>query len=282
MPPVKFDDIPKVATEVLTDDYVSSYQLKAKQKTTWDGATATTTVDVKPGEAVATPAKLSWKFPKPFGIAGVCIDKLDFAKDGKYALEATCDKALHSVDGLTVTTKSDLTSMVKASVGCTYTGVKATQIKLDTKLEKIPDSVCMEITHALPTMTIGTKFSKKNVTAPDIGVRFTSGPLFGAFTALDSFKKFSFFTMYKLQDDVKLAATCTYKGALSSYTVGAVYDVKPGIKVKGKFEKGEKDKDPSVSLGIKYEVSKGFTTTFGCKSGIDFAKPTYGFQVSVE
>lgn len=281
MPPVKFDDLAKVSTEVLTDDYVSSYQLKAKQKTTWDGATATTTVDLKPGdEKCATPAKLSWKFPKPFGIAGVCIDKLDFAKDGKYALEVTCDKASHKVDALTVTAKSDLTAMVKSSIGCTYTGIKDTQIKLDTKLEDVPGTACLEVTHALPSLTVGAKLSQKNYTAPDIGCRFTSGALFGAVTVLEKFKKFTVFGMYK-QGDVKLAASCAYKDGAMTPTIGGVFDVKPGIKVKAKVEQDAKSKAGSASLAIKYELSKGFTTTFGAKCGAD-GKPTYGFQVSVE
>jgi len=66
MAPVKFDDIPKVANEVLNDDYqVSGYVFKAKQKTSWGGAVLSTQVDLFQDKSVATPAKLAWKLLHP-------------------------------------------------------------------------------------------------------------------------------------------------------------------------------------------------------------------------
>merc|ERR1712025_1520908 len=108
----------------------------------------------------------------------------------------------------------------------------------------------------------------KNYTSPDVGVRFTSGGIFGALTALESFSKFSVYGMYKLQDNVKLAATYTMPTDAkkkASFGVGGVYDVQPGIKVKGKVDKDDKSDALSANLAIKYEISKGFTTTFGGK-----------------
>lgn len=283
MPPVKFDDIPKPANEVLNDDYVSSYQLKAKQKTSWGGAVATTTVDIVPGSTTATPAKLSWKFPKPLGLAGVCVDKLDFAKDGKYALEVTCDKASHKIDNFTVTGKSDLASMAKSSISCTYTGIKDTGIKLDAKPANLTDCT-LEVVHAMKDLTLGAKLTQKTLLAPDLSARFTYNRGFGALTAKDAFSKFSIFGMYKVQDDVKVAGTCTIptKGNLS-YGVGGVYDVLPGVKVKGKLEQAEA---LSASLALKYEVSKGFTVTSGGKVTMGSAGKAgatkIGVQVSIE
>merc|ERR1712217_746023 len=117
--------------EVLNDDYqVSGHQLKAKQKTNLDGAVVTTAVDLFAKDC-ATPAKLTWKFPKPFGLAGVSVDKLEMDKAGKFKFEAVVDKAAHTVQDLKLELKSDLVDMAKASGGFTYTGVKNTQVKFE-------------------------------------------------------------------------------------------------------------------------------------------------------
>ena len=49
----------------------------------------TTAIDLFPGKdaTVQTPGKLTWRFPKPFGIAGFVIDKLEMDKGGKFKLE---------------------------------------------------------------------------------------------------------------------------------------------------------------------------------------------------
>jgi len=289
--PVKFADIPKVANEVLNDDYqVKGYQLAAKQKTTWEGVVASTTVDLLPSagkDVVATPAKLSWKFPKPFGLAGVSVDKLDFTKDGKYALEVTAGKAAHTVDGLTVKGTSDLSGLAKATMGCTYTGIKDCQIIVDTKAAS-PQDFTMEVTKAINAMTIGAKCTKATMTAPDLGVRFTQAGLFGAVTCSLKNKKYSVFGMYKVTDAVKAAGTYTFDNggkakAPHSMGAGVVYDVKPGLKVKAKVEQAE---TPAASAGIKYEISKGLTVTAGGK--VVFGKAggvsdqTFGVKVSVE
>merc|ERR1711972_457235 len=91
MAPVKFDDIPKVANEVLNDDYqVSGYVFKAKQKTSWGGSVLSTQVDLFQ-EKCATPAKLAWKLPAPFGRTAFCVDKFEMDKGGKFKLEASSD-----------------------------------------------------------------------------------------------------------------------------------------------------------------------------------------------
>merc|ERR1719232_464269 len=95
MGPVKFDDLSKPAKDILEDDHqTSGFQFKAKQKTNWDGAVVTSTVDLFPppakgdagGSSVKTPAKLSWKFPKPFGIDAFSVDKLEVSSMGSLSL----------------------------------------------------------------------------------------------------------------------------------------------------------------------------------------------------
>jgi hypothetical protein len=286
--PVKFGDIPKLANEVLNDDYqLKGYQLAAKQKTTWDGAVASTTVDILPGAKDATPAKLSWKFPKPFGVAGVSVDKLDFTKEGKYALEVTATKDSHKVNGLTIKATSDLATKDKATIGCTYTGIKDCQIILDTKATK-PKDFTLEVTQAIKSMTVGVKMTQATLAAPDLGIRFTYAGIFGAVTCSLKNQTYSAFSMYKVSDAIKAAGTCTYSTgpkAKAPFTMGAglVYDVRPGMKLKAKVEKAE---TPVVSVGLKYEISKGLTALFGGKftfgKGVAPTDQTFGVKISVE
>ena len=65
--PGKFDDISKTASSVLGDDFqCSGYQFKTKQKTNVGGGSAELAVDILQKGEVQTPAKLTFKFPKPF------------------------------------------------------------------------------------------------------------------------------------------------------------------------------------------------------------------------
>merc|ERR1712083_661975 len=98
----------------------------AKQKTNLDGAVVTTAVDLF-GKDCATPAKLTWKFPKPFGLSGICVDKLEMDKGGKFKFEAVVDKDMHSVKDLKLEIKSDLVDLTKATGGFTFTGIADTQ-----------------------------------------------------------------------------------------------------------------------------------------------------------
>merc|ERR1719188_2503504 len=128
-----------------------------------------------------TPAKLSWKLPSPFGISSVCVDKLEMDKAGKFKLEASSDKVY---PGLKVECKSDLMDVAKVTAGCTYTGIKDTLVKFETKATK-PDDFTAEVTHALGMATCGVKFGKANVARPDLGVRLQSGAYFCSLMAKD-------------------------------------------------------------------------------------------------
>merc|ERR1712194_853813 len=88
--PVKFDDLSKVASSVLNDDYqTSGHVFKGKHLTSYKGAVLSTQVDFFGDKGVATPAKLAWKLPSPFGLKGVTVDKLEMDKGGKFKLEAS-------------------------------------------------------------------------------------------------------------------------------------------------------------------------------------------------
>merc|ERR1712032_1801951 len=84
---------------------------------------------------VQTPAKLSWKFPKPLGILGFSIDKFEMDKKGAMKLETSASKELHKIADLKVEGKSNITDIGSISAGLAYTGLKDTQIKCETKIQ---------------------------------------------------------------------------------------------------------------------------------------------------
>jgi len=269
--PIKFDDIPKVASSLLNDDYQTSLVFKAKQNTSYGGAVLNTQVDFFGDKGVATPAKLTWKLPSPFGLKGVSIDKLEMDKGGKFKLEASADKLY---DGLKVECKSDLANVDKIAVGCTYTGIKNAQIKLDCAKVGAPD-VAGEVTYAQGDVTCGLKLTSAILSGglPDVGVRYQKGPAFCSLLAKEKFGAFNAHVHYKVNPDVQCAATYQHGGKGSgNFTVGASYQ---GL-YKVKFAQ-----DQTVSCSANYTLSKGFTLLGGLSYNVPKGIPSYGLQVSI-
>jgi len=276
MAPVKFDDISKTSNEVLSDDYqTSGFQLKTKQKTSFDGAVITSAVDLCPAkDSCATPAKLTWKLPKPLGFSYFAIDKLEMDKAGKYKLEASTDKVY---SGLKVECKSDLADLSKIVAGCTYTGLKDTQIKLETKATNPQDFTC-EVTRTVGIATCGIKCGMASITAPDVGARFLSGPFFGSIYAKEKFSAYTAHCYYKVSKDLKCAATFDYGGKKSgNFSVGIGYDVMKGTSIKAKVQQ-----DQSLHCSVKHAVAKGFSMIAGGKYDTKKGDYTYGLQLSIE
>eukprot|EP00930_Biecheleria_cincta_P088237 TRINITY_DN77479_c0_g1_i1.p1 TRINITY_DN77479_c0_g1~~TRINITY_DN77479_c0_g1_i1.p1 ORF type:complete len:277 (-),score=64.08 TRINITY_DN77479_c0_g1_i1:90-920(-) len=275
--PAKFDDISKKATAVLNDDYqVSGYQLKTKQKTSFDGAVMSAQVDLwgAAKDNCMTPAKLTWKLPKPLGFSAITIDKLEMDKTGAFKLEALSEKLY---PGLKVNCKSDLTDIAKITSGFTYTGLKDTQFMFDTKATA-PQEFTGEITRTQGPVTFGAKLTHKNITKPDLGLNFASGPFFGALTAKEGLKVFTGACYYKATQDLQCAASYTMGGkADGNISVGLAYEIQKGLSLKAKIQQ-----DQSVSTSVKHVVSKGFTVTAGAKYEMASGKSTYGVQLSIE
>jgi len=271
--PCKFDDISKVAAEVLNDDYQTKGQVfKAKQKTSYGGAVLSTQVDFFGDKGVATPSKLTWKLPSPFGVDGVTIDKLEMDKAGKFKVEASSDKV---AAGLKVDCKSDLADVSKVAVGYTYTGIKNLQAKGEFKATN-PMDFTKEVTYSQGDLTCGMKCTSDllNGGLPDFGVRYANGPIFCSLLAKEKLGAFNAHAFYKVSSDLKCAATYQHGGkANGSFTVGATYQ---GL-YKVKFAH-----DQTVSVSAKHTLSKGFTLLGGLSYNIAKATPSYGIQVSIE
>jgi len=273
--PVKFDDLNKVAKSVLNDDYkTSGNEFKAKQKVAC-GAVVTTTVDLKPKakDVVSTPATVSLKLPNPVGMKGLTIDKLEYNAGGNYKLECSVNKSLLKVDGLAVDIKSDLQDVGKISKAFTFTGVKDTQVKFETKPLN-PADFTFEVTRDFAPVTVGLKCGKNNATAPDVGLRLTQSGVFASLVATGQFKKFEAMAQYKI-DKVELAAAATKAGSGVDFVVGLGYkhDGKSSVKAKV-TDKG------AVQATVKYVPCAGVTMLGGAsysKSG-----QTFGFSCQIE
>eukprot|EP00928_Gymnodinium_smaydae_P040091 TRINITY_DN2724_c0_g1_i7.p2 TRINITY_DN2724_c0_g1~~TRINITY_DN2724_c0_g1_i7.p2 ORF type:complete len:241 (+),score=74.42 TRINITY_DN2724_c0_g1_i7:90-812(+) len=235
----------------------------------------TTAVDLFPGkDGVMTPAKLTWKFPKPFGFDGICVDKLEMDKAGKLKLEASSNKA---GKGVLLDCKSDLADPAKITASCHYTGLQDTQMKVETKVMK-PQDFTFEVTRSQGLAQFGLKCNQANLTAPDVGLRLAKDALFCSVLAKEKFSVFTAHGFYKASDVLKLAATYEHGGKKSgSFSVGLAYDVAKGTTVRAKVQQ-----DQTISCGVKHAVSKGFTVLCGGKYDTKSQGVSYGLQLSVE
>lgn len=301
MAPAKFDDLCKPAKDVLTDDYQEKgYAFKAKSKTNFEGLGAfigdsdgksggiiTTAIDLDLGKpdvksGAFTPAKLTWKFPKPLAIAGLAFDKLEMDKAGKTKLEASMDKGLHGVDGFKLECKSELDSLYNLKLGATYTGIKDAFLKA----EFLAICPAAEYTaEAAYDVGGGASLALKstNKSTLDVGARYSSGPFTGSVTSKGLLTKsspsFTLHGFYKVADELKMAATYETTG---DFSAGLGYTAAPGTFLKAKFS-GVKGTDFAVSASLKRELAKGATMTVGVKVPVDGTQAwTKGVAFNIE
>jgi len=271
--PIKFDDLSKVATEVLNDDFVSGHTIKTKQKTNWDGSVLSTQVDLF-DKNCATPAKITVKMPKPMGCSHVSVDKLEVDKAGKFKLEAS---SMTTVPGLKLEGKSDLVAINKIMAGCTYTGLKDAQFKLECQALD-PRQLVAEATYARGEVTCGAKLTPAVLSKgaiPDIGVRFLSKPYFCSLVAKDNFGSLNAAGCYTVNPDVKVAASYQhqFQSGAGSFVIGLLYRDLYKIKV---------CHDQSVHVSAKHNLAKGFNLIGGGKYDIKKDAFSYGVQLSIE
>lgn len=272
--PVKFDDLKKTANGLLSDDYqTSGFQLKTKQKTSYQGAVVSSQVDVFDGDKKATGAKITWKLPGAgVGLKGLNIDKFEVDKKGGLKLETALDKDLHKVDGLKVELKSDLSA--KHTAGITFSGIKGLQVIGELNPQD-PKKAVVELTKDFGDITAGVKVKADKPQEPELGVKAVGGPCFAALIVkppgiIDAFYH------HKINKEIALALHAS-KGKDGIDGKAAIsYKVTDAATAKVKVEKSG-----AVSGSVKYELAKGFSVLCGGKyaqkSGI-----SYGVQLSVE
>jgi hypothetical protein len=276
--PGKFKDISKPAASVLDDDYVSSHKFEAKQKTNFAGAVATVTVE-SGKDAIKTPTKLSFKFPKLHGLAGLSVEKLDYDKEGKYNLECSMTNDMHTVEGLKIEAKHNLADHSKGTATFTYTGFSDTLVKFETKPMALQSS-SLESLRATGSTVLGAKFSGTS-RVPDVGCSFVHGNLFMSGFITNGCSLFTKQFCFTLRDNMKVAASvdASNEMAIQKYAIGGVASVL-GVTAKAKVESFEKEM--KLSAGLKKEVVKGMTLLGGVSCMLSSGKTSWGVQVRVE
>merc|ERR1712232_733567 len=124
--------------------------------------------------------------------------------------------------------------------------------------------------------TIGVKLGQKNLTAPDVGVKFESGPMVAAILAKEKFSVFSATALYKANKDLKVAASYEHSKA-PKWGLGLAYDLQSGASLKWKIQQ-----DMAVSCGVKHALSKVFTVLAGAKYDTTGSKHSWGLKLSME
>lgn len=276
--PCKFGDLSKKAADVLNEDHqTKGYAVSNKQKTGWDGAVVTSSVDLFSGKGDVTSAgKVSFKFPKPGGMNGLSVDKFEIDKKGAMKLEATLGADLHKVKDLKVELKTNLLELESVTKGITFTGVKDTQIKAEFKPLK-PKEFSAEVTRTVTEgATVGVKFVGAG--ALDVGVNVTKGPVFAALTAGEAFKVFNIFSSYTVNDKITAAVTFQQGGKnTGTWTAGSSFDLQKGTSIKSKI-----DNQRVASVSVKHDISKGVSILAGVSYDVKNGSSSNGFKISVE
>lgn len=272
--PGKVDDISKTAGDVLKNDFqVKGYQLNAKQKTSFDDAVVTNTVDLF--GKTPTAGKINFKFPKPFGIAGCAIDKVELAADGKFGMDFSMKKDLHGVKDLTLETKASGTSPDDVKIGFNYSGIPNAVVKFETKATA-PDKFTFDGLYGVGPSVIGAAFA--GPTFPTIGANFAKGDIFGSVIAKNSCSEFTLHGSYTIKPGFTVAKTYQHGGKNSgTWAIGASYKVDDTLTVRKKLESTMK-----ASFAFKKEVVKGFSVNGGACYDINSKETSFGCKVSIE
>lgn len=283
--PVKFEDLSKKINDLFVIDYSSSYgqEFKAKQKVGSLGATFTTTVSLEPKKEgkVATPAKVSMKWPKACGLSGFNVDKLEYSAKGDFKFEAALDKNLLKVDGMELELKSNLVDFKKASAQINYTGVADTFVSFAAVLDGSKPYTLSVVRDQGPA-TVGCSLSTdlKSVKGPDLGLKVSQSGVSAVLLAKDSLQTFEGFGHYALKDGLDLKATVKNaatkdKGRDTTWSAGVCYKVNDEVSVKAKV-----DHKGGVDTFMKYAPVKGLSFVLAGK--YKEGNPGYGLSVSIE
>jgi len=273
--PGKFDDISKTAASVLNDDFqCNGYQLKAKQATNFGGATSDVTVDYNAKGPVMTPAKMSFKFPKPVPmLEGLAIDKLDLDKNGGIKLESSLSKALHGVNGLKVEVKSDLKDAL--TCGTVYTGQQDLSLKFETSYAA-PANFTLEALHGRGSAVIGAQLIGTNSLCPAMGASYQHGDIFASVIAKNQFSEFTLHGLYSM-DAIKVAASYQHGGKKSgAWAVGGSAGIGNDVTAKAKFD------GTTASLSLNKTLAKGTKFFGGVGYNVGDGNITTGAKLSIE
>jgi len=277
MAPVRFDDIPRIAREVLSDEgMVHAHFLRAKQKTNWRTSLGrlelVSQLDFFGKGKGAAPAKLVWRFPAPFGLEHFKMEKLEVDRGGKFKLDASSGNLSTSFK---LDCKNHFTEVSKVAVDHTYTGFEDAQMKLELKLAKSPDFMG-ELTYNAGMATLGMKFTSAALfgSTPDLGMRLFSGPFFCSLLAREHLREFTMHGFCRVTSDIRCAAMYQYGGkANGNFALAVSYQGLYKVKVA---------QDKSIYCSVRHSPAKGFMVLSGLKYDCHNGDCFWGVQLCME
>lgn len=289
--PGKFDDLSKAASDIIGEDFPcdkskqkADFQLVTNNKTNLDGASSKVTVDVLKGDkgAISVPAKLTFKFPKPFAfLPGFAIDKFELSPGSNIALDCSASKDLHGIDALKVEMKSkvDANSFTKT---LTYTGIADTSVKCEVEKKADQDVVTAikglkaECLRSVGPAVVGAKLDAKSA-CPDVGAMMEQGPITGSIIAKNKFSEFSGAAVYKVSGDTKVACNVEVGGKKNGQWAFAGTHKVADVSTKFKL-----NWDMTLSGAFKKDLAKGTNLVGGVSYNINSQETCYGFKLNIE
>jgi hypothetical protein len=289
--PGKFDDLSKAASDIIGEDFPcdkskqkADFQLITSNKTNFDGASSKVTVDVLKGDkgAISVPAKLTFKFPKPFGfLPGFAIDKFELSPGSNVALDCSASKDLHGIEALKVEVKGKVDAGTYTGA-CTYTGIADTCVKVEVEKKANVDVVSAikglkaECLRSVGPAVVGAKFDAATA-CPDAGAMMEQGAITGSILAKNKFTEFSVGAVYKVSGDVKVACSAEVGGKKTGqWALAGTYKFGD---IATKFKLGY---DLTASGAFKKDLAKGTSLTAGASYNVNSGASAYGFKLNIE
>jgi len=265
---MKFGDISKPSKDLLSDDYTSSVNLKAKVKAGPIGITI---------ETERSPAgTLSSKVGGKFAYAGLNFDKLQAKADGSHVLETS----LVPLPGCKLTFKANK----GADLGVEYTaGAMTTTASLDVlNMSKFSKSFCIGVAPGINVggnMSYNISGSKAGLSSYNCGANYATGPLSASVTSASKLSQFNVGVLYKVNDDLSIASMTTHSStkAVDLVSIGGAYTGGSMGVIKAKI-----GSDGITSACVVTEIAnKVNLTASGSLSGTDFSTFKYGIGITM-
>lgn len=150
-------------------------------------------------------------------------------------------------------------------------------MKLETK-HFAPTDFTAEVIHGHGSFVIGAKFQGVKTLCPAVGVNMQSGDLFASVIAKNTFTEFTGHGLYKVSDDIKVAASFQQGGkATGAWAIGGAASINKELSAKAKVESNK-----TVSVAFKKDLAKGVALLGGINCGFDGSGMKYGAKLNIE
>jgi len=261
--PIKFKDISKGPSDLLSDDYTSSVTLKCKK----GAGPIAVTIETDRSSSGALSSKIGGKL----SYKGVSFDKIQFKADGGHVLETS---TVPYPDF-----KLSFKGNKGADLGVDYgKGNLALTSVLDVKdMSKFSTSGCVSLSSGIVLGGDASySISKSSLSGYNLGASYSSGNMFGSITTASKVSQANLGLLYKVNNELSVATKTTHAAdkPLGSFSVGCSYNAAFGI-VKAKVADGG-----VISAAVVTDIAPKVTlTASGTMTGTDSSTFKYGLGI---